>query len=177
MADTKKKPFVTDEFKEILLEQVGFKEHRKTPLTGEIDLMGLANRQEKKLQKIGNLLQQKEQEIYNSKEKLVQSQVANLMKELAVEVTRLQQQTAELTAEVHAATVETLPAKPGVYHLNFFDWVIGTLRDLRKRVNESRLWLNMWTQKKRQKGYWQQFSKHGLKFAMSDERSVATAAG
>lgn len=177
MADIKKKPPVMDEFKEILLEQVGFKERPKAPLAGEIDLAGLANRLEKKQEKIGNLLQQKEREIYNSKEKLIQSQVANLMKELAVEVTRLQQQTAELTQEVRAATVEVLPVKPGAYHLNFFDWVIGTLRDLRKRVNESRLWLNMWTQKKRQRGYWQQFAKHGLKFAMSDERSVATAAG
>jgi hypothetical protein len=73
--------------------------------------------------------------------------------------------------------VETVPARPGTYHLNFLDWVINSLRDLRKRVNHSRLWLESWTTKKKAKGYWAMFQKHGLNFAASGERAIAQAGG
>ena len=122
-------------------------------------------------------VQKQEHEIFNSKQKAIQEQVGKLMQELHMEVVKLQQQTAELTSATRASTVEVVPPQAGIYHLNFIDWVMSTLRDLRKTVNESRMWLNMWSQKKKQKGYWNMTKKHGQKFQFSDERSVATAAG
>ncbi|MEK7566007.1 MAG: DUF5660 family protein, partial [Patescibacteria group bacterium] len=68
-------------------------------------------------------------------------------------------------------------SRPGVYYTNFFEWVLLTLRDMRKKVNESRQWLSTWTTKKKQKGYWTMFKKHGTSFAMSDERAIASANG
>lgn len=167
-------------------EQMGLKQ-RKQPLSGEINLAtGIHKtnqeinkkeaRLDRKLQQLQSVHRQ-EKEVFNLKQKAVQEQIQRLMQELAVEVKRLETQTAELTADVKKVTVETIPANAGMYHINFFDWVITTLRDLRKRVNESRLWLQMWAKKKEQKGYWAMFKKHGTSFAMSDERAIASANG
>lgn len=191
MADQKKKQFVaadnpvetlkdvvrevSDVPKAILdtaFEQIGLKPQKK-PLSGEINI---ATGNHKEFQYLQNI-QKQEKEIFNSKQKAVETQVAKLMQELAAEVNKLEQQTSELTSEIRHATVDMAPIRPGIYHLNFFNWVIGTLRDLRKRVNDSRLWLNMWSQKKKQKGYWAMYKKYGNKFAMSDERGIATAGG
>ena len=122
-------------------------------------------------------LQAQEKEVYSSKQKALEGQIGKIMQELKVEVTKLQQQTSELTGEIKAITVDTIPVKPGAYHLNYFEWVISMLRDLRKRVNESRMWLQVWAKKKQQKGYWAMFKKHGTSFAMSDERAIASANG
>lgn len=156
------------------MEQIGLKPQRQ-PLAGEINLATgeiKTNNIEAKMRQF-QAVQQKEREVYSAKQKAVEAQVAKLMQELAVEVRKLEQQTAELTNEVRHAVVDVVPTKPGIYHLNFFDWVIGTLKDLRKKVNDSRLWLNVWSLKKKQKGYWAMYKKHGNKFAMSDERAVS----
>lgn len=167
-------------------EQIGLKPQRR-PLSGEIDLAAGIHRTnkeiekkeaglEKKLQQL-QYVQRQEKEIFSAKQKAVEAQIKKLLSELAAEVKRLETQTAELSADVRKITVESLPERPGIYHLNFFDWVIGTLRDLRKRVNESRLWLAAWTEKKRAKNYWAMFKKHGTSFAMSEERAIASANG
>ncbi len=168
------------------LKQIGLKE-QKQPLSGEIDLRSGAHQTNEKVdQKSAQVeaqlrqlrsLQTQEKQVYNLKEKTTKDQIQKLMQELAVEVTKLQKQTSELTSEVKSITVETMPAKVGAYHLNYFDWVINMLRDLRKRVNESRHWLALWDQKKKQKGYWAMFKKHGTSFAMSEERAIASANG
>lgn len=152
------------------LKQIGLKE-QKQPLSGEIDLSIDA-----KIRQLQSVHSQ-EKQVYNLQERTTKDQIQKLMQELAVEVAKLQQQTSELTNEVKSVTVATVPIKPGAYHLNYFEWIIGTLRDLRKRVNESRLWLKVWSQKKQQKGYWAMFKKHGTSFAMSEERAIASANG
>ncbi len=205
MTDKKKKQFVAvdnpvEQFKaaaqdiaevpqalfDTALEQIGLKP-QKQPLSGEINLAtGMHKTTEKidaasvsvdaKLRQL-RAVQSQEKEVFNAKEKAIKEQIGQIMSQLKVEVMRLQQQTAELTGEVKAITVETMPAKPGAYHLNYFEWVISMLRDLRKKVSESRMWLKMWSKKKQQKGYWAMFKKHGTSFAMSDERAIASANG
>jgi len=118
-----------------------------------------------------------EKEVFNAQQRAVQEQVGKLMQELHLEVARLQQQAAQLTQETRSMTVEMVPPKAGVYHLNFMDWVMKTLRDLKKTVNESRMWLHLFNQKKKQKGYWAMAKKHGEKFMFSEERGIATGVG
>lgn len=197
MADTKQKKYiVTDNPAEILkdtareissvpkqifdeaLAQIGLKP-QKTPMSGEINMKSgehKVNNLESKVRQL-QAVQSQEKQVYNLKEKALQEQVAKLMQELHGEVVRLQAQTAELTSQTRAMTVEMAPPKAGVYHLNFIDWVMATLRDLKKTVSESRMWLHTFNQKKKQKGYWNMTKKHGNTFQFSDERSVATSAG
>lgn len=168
------------------LEQIGVKP-QKQRLAGEIDLQSGHHKTTEKIDqaqtsvdaKLHQLhaVQSQEKEVFSAKQKALEGQIGQIMRELQKEVMQLQKQTSELTGEVRAITVETMPAKPGAYHLNYFEFVISMLRDLRKRVSESRLWLQMWAKKKQQKGYWAMFKKHGTSFAMSDERAIASANG
>lgn len=160
------------------LTQIGLKP-RKQPMSGEIDLKTGRHAEAKLDAQIRQLqsMNHREQELFNLEKKKTQEDIRKIMEQLSVEVKKLEVQTAELTLDIRKVTVETMPAAPGAYHLNFFTWVLGTLRDLRKRINESRLWLDLWAKKKKQKGYWAMTKKHGNTFQYSDERSVATAAG
>lgn len=157
------------------MEQIGLKPQRK-PLMGEISFEKKETLVDVKIRQL-EYVRNQEKQVFNARQKQIETQVAALMDQLAKEVTKLEQQTAQLTSEVRSTAVAMAPAKPGIYHLNFFDWVIHSLRDLRKKVNESRLWLNVWAQKKKQKGYWAMSKKHGSKFTDSGERAISTAGG
>lgn len=169
------------------LEQIGLKPQRKQPLSGEIELSSGVHKTNQEVdkkeisidRKISQLqsVQRAEKEVFNAKQKVVEEQISKLLSELAMEVKKLETQTAELGRDVAKVTVESRPTKSGIYHLNFLDMVIVMLRDLRKRVGESRQWLALSTKKKQQKGYWQMFKKHGTTFAMSEERAIASANG
>lgn len=165
------------------LMQIGIKARK--PLSGEFNITTGAHQstetvvetsEGRKIQQL-RYVQQQEKEVFNLQKKTDQAEIQRVMKELSAEITRLQSQTAQLTQEVKTMTVESAPARPGIYYTNFFEWVLLTLRDLRSKVNESRQWLVLWTTKKKQKGYWAMFKKHGTSFAMSDERAVASANG
>ncbi len=168
------------------LEQIGLKP-QKQPLSGEIELASGVHKTNQNIERKDAQLEAKlrqlqanqrnEKEVFNTKQKAVNEKVARLVQELAIEVKRLEQQTAELTSAIKKVTVETRPIKGGIYHLNFLHMVISMLKDLRKRVSESRQWLSLWSKKKQQKGYWQMFKKHGTSFAMSEERAIASANG
>ncbi|KKU91917.1 MAG: hypothetical protein UY21_C0009G0108 [Microgenomates group bacterium GW2011_GWA1_48_10] len=168
-------------------EQIGLKPQRK-PLSGEIELSAGRHQQTQetsvqpdksasdKLRQL-QYVQRQEKEVFSAKQRALEDQINRLLQELAMEVKKLEKQTAELTADVKKVTVETRPTKAGLYHLNFFDAIIIMLKEIRQKVGESRLWLNTAMKKKQQKGYWAMFKKHGLNFAMSDERAIASANG
>ncbi len=79
--------------------------------------------------------------------------------------------------EVSKVAIETSPQNMGVYHKNFFEWLITMIRDLRKQVSESTTWLSVFKSKKKKRGYWNMFKKHGTQFGLSDERVIATSTG
>ena len=201
--DPKKKKYPTntqETFKELsgeildvpaqILNEAAAQIGLRTPLSGEIKLSGGAHAANEQAVQVDNQarkaeaqfrqmqqMQRNEKEVFNLKQKTIENQVAKLMQDLQVEVAKLQKQTSELSGDVKKITVETKPAKTGIYHLNFFDMMISMLRELRQKVGESRLWLNKSMQKKQQKGYWAMFKKHGMNFAASDERAVASSNG
>lgn len=170
-------------------EQIGLKP-QKQPLSGEIELASgyhKVNEQIGKIeQKDSNIdakmrqlqyVQRNEKEVFSLKQRALQEQIGKLVQDLQVEVVKLQKQTSELSGDVKKITVETKPAKMGIYHLNFFDQVLAMLKEIRKSVAHSREWLKISSKKKQQKGYWAMFKKHGTNFAMSDERAVASSNG
>ncbi|MCL4360189.1 DUF5660 domain-containing protein [Patescibacteria group bacterium] len=73
--------------------------------------------------------------------------------------------------------IDTIPSDPGVYHLNFLDRLRSVLRILRENIQDSRSWLSLQTTRKKKMGYWGRFKKHGTKFGLSSERTMATQAG
>lgn len=171
---------VTDVPTQILdqaLIDIGLKQRTK-PLSGEIDLEKGEHRvlNERGMSQL-RLVQRQEHEVFNAKQRAEQNQIKELKEQISAEVRNLQKRTSELSSEMKNITVESAPLQAGDYYKNFFQWILKSLRDLNKRVGESRMWMEMWTQKKRQRGYWNMFKKHGTGFAMSDERAIASAGG
>ncbi|MDO8515400.1 MAG: DUF5660 domain-containing protein [bacterium] len=161
----------------IAMEQIGI---RKASQPSEITMGKQAQTLEIKLQKLEaqfhNTVIKNTQEVYNFEKEKEQQQIKQVLTNLAVEVKNIQSQAAALSGDMNKITVEQIP-DPGKYHLNFFEWVLTMLRDIKKDIVKSRTWLSAFNSKKQKKGYWGMFKKHGMSFAMSDERSLATAAG
>lgn len=161
---------------------------KKEGLKGEISLAKGINQSgekiaqkeqsmEKKMQQLQHVQRMEREQLARNKGEL-QSQIQSILAEIKAEVARIQMQTAELTGEVRAITVDQVPKNAGKYHINFFEYVIQTLRDIRTRVNESRMWLNLWSRKKHQNSYWGRFkAKGGMEWAMNEERALATSNG
>lgn len=66
---------------------------------------------------------------------------------------------------------------PGVYHLNFFEQLRSMIHILQQQIEDSQTWLASFSSRKKKLGYWGMFKKHGTTFGLSNERSLATAAG
>jgi hypothetical protein len=91
------------------------------------------------------------------------------LKGLAVSVKKLDTQIQKAVADV--------PVHPGIYHINFLERLRNIIKALREHVNDSSMWLSMWSSRKKKKGYWGMYKKHGTTFGLSSERSLATQAG
>ncbi len=167
-------------------EQIGLTPRKTAPMT-EISLgkqaQTLEMRAQKAEEKVAKLEQKfhsdimrNSQEVYNFQKQQEMQKIQQLVQNLAVEVKNIQNQAAALSGDVKNVTVEQVPT-PDKYHLNFFEWVLIMLRDIKKDIVKSRTWLHAFNSKKKKKGYWAMFKKHGTSFAMSDERGIATAAG
>ncbi len=170
------------------MESLGLK--KREPMRGEIELSSGIHKTNQAIETKGAGLEKKvqflqrvnqEQTVVHRQEKeKSQKAIESLLQELRIEVKKLEAQTSELTGAVRNVTVET-GVKASLYHTNFFEWVLSSLRDLRKKVGESRMWLATWQSKKKKKGYWGNAKKKGgqlnLEYMMNEERSIATANG
>lgn len=74
-------------------------------------------------------------------------------------------------------TITEVPVDPGIYHKNFFDRLSSVLKALREQIDDSRSWLSLTSSRKQKKQYWGMYKKHGTKFGLSSERTLATQAG
>lgn len=92
------------------------------------------------------------------------------------ELKAIAQSLKSLQQEVQKA-VDDVPVEPGIYHLNFMARLRSVLLILREQIEDSRSWLALFTSRKKQKNYWGMVKKHGTKFGLSSERTMATQAG
>ncbi|MCJ7786805.1 DUF5660 domain-containing protein [Patescibacteria group bacterium] len=132
--------------------------------------------EEKTLQKRFERIQQvhyQEQVVFNQKNEQTQSQIKSIQKELKGLVSSVK----NLDKEIDKA-IETIPVKPGIYHVNFLEKVRQAIFLLKKRVEDASTWLEAFNQKSAKKhGYWNQFKKSGTQWSLSNERNVATSVG
>jgi hypothetical protein len=82
----------------------------------------------------------------------------------------------QLNTEVKKAITD-VPVDAGVYHINFFERLRSMSVLLRQSVDDSRSWLSLSTSRKKQKGYWGKYKKHGTQFGLSADRTPATQTG
>lgn len=81
-----------------------------------------------------------------------------------------------LHQEVQTAVSQEV-VHPGIYHINFFEQLKTFIQVLRQQIEDSKTWLAAFSTRKKKLGYWGMFKKHGTTFGLSNERSLATAAG
>ena len=97
--------------------------------------------------------------------------------EIMVELKKLTKSSKELEVTFRSITVEERPVTPGKYHMNFFEWMLSTIRSARMKIEDSTNWASMFSSKKTKREYWSLFKKHGTSFGLSGERIVATQTG
>lgn len=99
------------------------------------------------------------------------------MQEIIIELKRLTQTSKLLEVEFREVTQEQRIPNVGRYHLSFFEWMLSVVRTARTKVEDAGAWLEAVYAKKRKRGYWTMFRKHGTTFGLSHERVVATQTG
>ena len=119
-------------------------------------------------------------EILHATERAEQQENSELrykIEEITIELKKLSKSSKQLEVAFKDVAMERTPQHVGKYHLNFFEWVLSTLRSARIRVQEASSWTNVVSSKKEKKGYWNSAKKHGTTFTLSSERVVAQQVG
>ena len=97
--------------------------------------------------------------------------------EILTELKKITETSTEIAMEFKEVVVEQRIENPGEYHVTFFQWMLSLVKAARQKIEDSGTWLSVMKSKKKQKGYWNMFKKHGTTFGLSNERVVATQAG
>jgi hypothetical protein len=105
-------------------------------------------------------------------------QMKELIKQIKQEVDAIKRADASMMSEVNDIenlTINSLPDKPGIYHVRFLEVVLKVLRTLRSKVSESGTWLQAMNSKKKQRGsaFGARSKKAGTQYSMSQELSNA----
>jgi hypothetical protein len=119
-------------------------------------------------------------EIIHSERRIIQTENRELnakVSEIVVELKKLAKSSNKLEISFKEITTEQRIESPGKYHLNFFEWMLSTVRSARMRIEDSANWSSLFSSKKAKREYWSLFKKHGTSFGLSGERIVATQTG
>ena len=116
---------------------------------------------------------QEERLIFHHKQEEAKLQIKAVQEELK----KLASATTGLSNEVKKA-VFTAAVEPGTYHENFFDRIRNLIELARKKIVESKSWLETFNKRsKKRSHYWFNVKKSGTKFMLSQERYMATQVG
>lgn len=79
--------------------------------------------------------------------------------------------------ETEKHTIESLPRKPGIYHVHFLENLLSFIRLLQAKVGEAKTWLTAMQTKKKKRGslFAHLSKKKGTQYSLSQELSTARA--
>lgn len=109
---------------------------------------------------------------------MVKQEIRQLVEAIRQEIKYLQKADKSLMNEVkdiEKIAINSLPEKPGIYHVRFLEIVLRTLRLLREKVGESKTWMQALVSKKKKRGslFASRSKKSGTQYSMSQELSTA----
>jgi hypothetical protein len=104
-------------------------------------------------------------------------EMQTLLNELKNQINAFEKAEKSLSTEIAKVKVSQVPEKAGIYYIRFFEWLLTVIKQLRMKVEESQAWLMTFSSRKKKKGYWQMYKKHGTTFGLSHERTLATQTG
>lgn len=147
----------------------------------ELDLAVLQEKKQEKLLDIDPGYDYKGEILHRetrSLQKLSQETESNIQ-QILVELKRLVSTTQELKVQFKEVAVEKV-VNPGKYHESFFEWLLSSVREALKKVEDSGAWLSAVKGKNAKRGvYWTNADETvgGTSFSLSSERVVATQTG
>ena len=109
---------------------------------------------------------------------IVKRQIKELSEQISKEIELIKKADSGLLQEikdVQKLSLESLPEKPGVYHIRFFEIILSILKTLRAKIGESRTWLQAMVSKRKKRGslFAVRSKKKGTLYSMSQELSSA----
>lgn len=120
-----------------------------------------------------------ERTLSSDEKRVSEEKIGNLrvhLQALMSEVSKLAEATQGLAKEAEEATI-LAPANPGIYHINFFEKMIGFLQSFRKKIEESGTWLQSTNKRAEKKNYWAMYKKKGSSFLLSPDHYLQRSAG
>jgi hypothetical protein len=103
--------------------------------------------------------QRKEFSIFNYQQyyeqEIVKREISKLTEQVRKEIELIKKADSALLQEVkdvEKLTLESLPDKPGIYHIRFFEIILSILRTLRAKIGESRTWMQAMVTKRKKRG-------------------------
>src|SRR3989344_875911 len=158
-----------------LLKQIGAEDLVHTQASGDMEEgeeIDLKEKKKEQPQHVEPAYNYAERIIHG--EKRIQAENAQEIKvkieEVMIELRKIVDSSKELQVEFRQVTIEKVPSKPGKYHLNFVEWLLQNVMQIRLRIEDSSAWLAMFKSKKDKRQYWNMFKKHGTTFGLSNER-------
>ena len=107
-------------------------------------------------------------------DKVVPRQLAELMKQLKLEIADIKKRNQSMIQEVERIenqTLQSLPEKVGIYHVRFAEILLELLRSFKVKMGEANTWLTAMMGKKKKRGsaFVVQSKKKGTQFSLSQE--------
>lgn len=120
-----------------------------------------------------------EKALYLKKEQENQQKIVSIRQQLQIEVASFTQDMSGWAREMEIATFQS-PVAPSIYHEGFFEKLMSFVKNLRKQVRNSKIWLRARNVKSaKQKGLWGLAQKKSGAFdqeiLFSEERAVSMA--
>lgn len=102
------------------------------------------------------------------------AEIKELIKAIKQEVDSIKRADAALmqeVADIEKLTIDTLPERPGIYHVRFLEIVLKVLQSLKLKINESGTWMEALRSKKAKRGsaFAANTKKKGTQYSMSQE--------
>ena len=116
-------------------------------------------------------------QLYYEKE-IVRKEIKQLSEQITKEIEYIKKADSTLIQEVkdiQKLTLDSLPEKPGIYHIRFFEIILSILRTLRAKIGESRTWLQAMVSKRKKRGslFMVRSKKKGTLYSLSQELQSA----
>lgn len=109
---------------------------------------------------------------------IVKKEIKQLTEAIRKEIEFIKKADSTLIQEVkdiQKLSLESLPEKPGIYHIRFFEIILSILRTLRAKIGESRTWLQAMVSKRKKRGslFVVRSKKKGTLYSLSQELQTA----
>jgi len=175
-------PFQTTKKKKSSPKQQNFLEAFKdvpsdTPKSESFDFENFLAQQEAKIRNQERTrfdsIRREEQIIFSREQNQVKTQIESIQ----IQIKELAKDQVGLMEEIDITAFQAV-VSPGKYHQNFFERLLHLIKLARKKVAESKTWLQMHNHRGQCKSaYWQGVKKSGTSFMLSADRTVSTQSG